>query len=415
MSERAVQTEPNEREYVDCPECAECGCLLPHEEDRMHYDVQTFCVDCFDERFANCDDCRSPIDTHGSYIAFYTVRTHRGDITVCEDCIGEYHTCTFCDEYVDTHNVTFIDGFTIACNECAENLAQCHTCGAIVPIDDSYYDEYNDVDLCSYCWHSSHTSFLHDYCYKPSPIFYGDVPEGKASTPFYAGLELEIDNGDDRRSCAHDLDAITEAIYLKTDASLNHGIEIVTHPCTLDYHLNTMPYDRIRDVARDYGFLSHDADTCGLHIHVNRDYFGTSVNAQDLQIAKLLILIDHMWDELVTFSRRSSYQLDSYAQKNSFKHEAWEPFAVIQYKLVEQKALGRYQALNITNEHTIEFRLFRGTLNVDTIKATIQLVHHMCKYVKRHSLAKVQTTNWNYLRSTFTDKELIDYCEKRGI
>lgn len=413
MSERA--TEPKEEEYVDCPECAECGYPLPHEEDRMQnvYDLQTFCVDCFYERFVTCDNCESLIDTHDSHIA--TVRTYRGDITVCEDCIDEYCKCSFCGEYVDRHNITFVDINTVACDECAENLIQCHECRVIVSIDDSGYDEYNDVYLCLYCWHTSQTSFLHDYLYKPSPIFYGDIPEGKTSTPFYVGLELEIDDGDDTNSCARELDAITDAIYLKTDSSLNHGIEIVTHPCTIDYHLNIMPYDRICDVARNYGFLSHNTETCGLHIHVNRDYFGSSVNTQDLQIAKLLILMDHMWDELVTFSRRSSYQLDNYAQKNNFKHEVGEPFATIPYKLVEQKALGRYQALNITNEHTIEFRFFRGTLNVDTIKAAIQLVHAMCKYVKGHSLATVQTTNWNHLRSTFTDKELIDYCEKRGI
>ena len=32
-----------------------------------------------------------------------------------------------------------------------------------------------------------------------------------------------------------------ENLYIKTDGSLNEGLELVTHPMTLEYHLNEMP------------------------------------------------------------------------------------------------------------------------------------------------------------------------------
>ena len=39
---------------------------------------------------------------------------------------------------------------------------------------------------------------------------------------------------------------------------------------------------------------------------------------------------------------------------------------------------GRYVAVNLNNYHTIEFRLFRGTLKYNTFIATLQMVNHIC-------------------------------------
>ena len=39
---------------------------------------------------------------------------------------------------------------------------------------------------------------------------------------------------------------------------------------------------------------------------------------------------------------------------------------------------GRYVAVNLNNYHTIEFRLFRGTLKYSTFIATLQMVNHIC-------------------------------------
>ena len=39
---------------------------------------------------------------------------------------------------------------------------------------------------------------------------------------------------------------------------------------------------------------------------------------------------------------------------------------------------GRYVAVNLNNYHTIEFRLFRGTLKLNTFIATLQMVETIC-------------------------------------
>ena len=42
----------------------------------------------------------------------------------------------------------------------------------------------------------------------------------------------------------------------------------------------------------------------------------------------------------------------------------------------------RHVAINLTNENTIEFRIFRGTLNPKRFLATLQFVDALCHFVK---------------------------------
>ena len=79
---------------------------------------------------------------------------------------------------------------------------------------------------------------MQSYCYKPEPIFYCDGFH-------YLGVKLEIDHGGEDHENARRLQAIanefTENIYIKHDGSLDEGMEIVTHPMSLNYHRNGMP------------------------------------------------------------------------------------------------------------------------------------------------------------------------------
>lgn len=82
---------------------------------------------------------------------------------------------------------------------------------------------------------------------------------------------MEIDDGNDANECADALADVTSAIYCKRDGSLgDEGVEIVTHPATLNYHLTKLAWDRIIETATDNGYTSHDTETCGLHVHVGR-------------------------------------------------------------------------------------------------------------------------------------------------
>ncbi len=113
-------------------------------------------------------------------------------------------------------------------------------------------------------------------------------------------------------------------IYCKHDGSLDDGFEIVTHPMTLEYHRNSMPWDCMLNELRDMGYLSHKANTCGLHIHVNRSAFGTTQTEQDACIARILYFFEKHWEELLKFSRRTEYQLSRWAARYGYKEQPKE-------------------------------------------------------------------------------------------
>lgn len=64
----------------------------------------------------------------------------------------------------------------------------------------------------------------------------------------YLGIELEIDNGGQNETNAQYIidfmNSTTENVYCKHDGSLNDGFEIVTHPCTIEYH-KQLPYKEL--------------------------------------------------------------------------------------------------------------------------------------------------------------------------
>ena len=156
---------------------------------------------------------------------------------VCSECIERY--CCVCDRCGATvwDSDAYGDEYTNLCQHCYDNYyTRCQTCEALMHIDDAYH--YGDGDYCSECYHDiiNENSSIKEYSYKPEPIFYGDNSR-------YFGVELEIDVAGKDCEYADELLNIAnedkEHIYIKSDGSLNDGMEIVTHPMTLDYHKTT--------------------------------------------------------------------------------------------------------------------------------------------------------------------------------
>ena len=76
---------------------------------------------------------------------------------------------------------------------------------------------------------------------------------------------------------------------------------------------------------------------------------------------------------------------------------------------------GRYVAVNLNNYHTIEFRLFRGTLKYNTVIASIELVNRICDtalYNDDESIAKI---SWSDFVAGITEPELIQYLKEKKL
>ena len=163
------------------------------------------------------------------------------DSYLCETCLHTETTrCQRCGERIWMDDNAG-DSYTPLCQHCYDRFyTRCEDCGRIMLQDDAYYESDDDYDARCYTCHCRHVSqrVIHDYYYKPNPVFFGD------GSRFY-GVELEVDDGGEINSNAAKIIEVAnfpeERIYIKHDGSLNEGFEIVTHPMTLEYHLKTMP------------------------------------------------------------------------------------------------------------------------------------------------------------------------------
>ncbi len=286
--------------------------------------------------------------------------TFLGGHSLCPTCLAE-RTC-ICDRCGDRIWLedACCDDDTTLCQDCADRYYErCADCGRLVELNRLHYLDDDDLDgYCEDCYNKiARESGVHTYSYKPEPIFYGDGPR-------YLGVELEIDGGGESNQNAIKIqnvgNALSDHIYIKHDGSLDEGLEIVTHPMTLDYHCNVMPWREVIQKALSLGYTSHQARTCGLHVHVNRSSLGSYHDVQEDTIARILFLVENFWNELLRFSRRTQEQMDKWASRYGRKDD---PKAVLHSAKCRDD---RYTCVNLTPDYTIEFRMFRGTLKYNT-------------------------------------------------
>ena len=408
--------------------CEHCGCVIPEGEERKTWNGNYICEDCTDEYYI-CDDCgdyMSPDDEISVYDGNRNLAKH-----VCPYCADEYPVCVECGERVLSECLVDTGwGGADLCEYCAENSDNwdfCANCGewheGCEYIDGDYYCESCAEEIRSHdCHNSENSGYVNSYGYKPRPRFHSVLEESDGNSPLYMGVELEIDSDDEDTNaveCAdelHDMDYNADFFYLKHDGSLNEpGIEIVTHPCTLAYHMQRFPWKEIVDTARSNGYSSHDIGTCGLHVHVSRDALGGDTDAQDLTIAKIVIMMDKLWDYLVKFSRRDYSQLQQWAKKMDARVDETDSDENAIEKTNAAAGYERYHALNLQNRNTIEFRLFRGTLKLNTIMATLQFVDGLCRYAMAHSVKECLATDWMDLASSIDYPEFRQYLRERGL
>ena len=165
------------------------------------------------------------------------------------------------------------------------------------------------------------------------------------------------------------------------------------------------------DRATSLGYRSHQARTCGLHVHVNRDALGDSESEQDAVIARILYFFERHWEELLKFSRRTQRQLEQWANRYGYQDH---PMEILDHAKKGYGG-GRYSSINLQNPDTIEFRIFRGTLKYNTLLATLQLVNRDCDVALFLSDLEVKGMSWTTFAAGCQEPELIQYLKERRI
>ena len=275
-------------------------------------------------------------------------------------------------------------------------------------IDNYYYDEEEGI------YHTEeriNNNIIQEYKKTNLP------PISSGKKDYFIGIELEMEKEGstlrERGEFIVDIlnesnDDFSSLLEWKKDGSLTDGVEMVTAPISLEiFRERVVP---VVEKLRENGFTSEKGGNCGNHIHISKNVFSEE------EQARLVLIYAKFEKQIKILSRRGT--------NNSYCRDVLENFDSLEVgnsmKIVDsQKNKSKSTAVNFSNKNTIEFRVFRGTMNTDKLIANIQLVQLLADW-SRKNLSIYDILNLNIVDfeneiwlNNYT--ELLNYCIEKEV
>lgn len=378
-------------------------------------------LDDFSKLETNCEFCNKPKKS--------TIKQGYRNINVCEECEVKLSVCdscrntTFCEKVKNSINEEFnlcphcnkrakcrrcnkleltfqFSTFTelsendglynttrvLSCKSCVQNHVKCDKC-------EHYYN--SKYKICTCQMPEDFRNYIHGHDYN----VLHELEMDYGTNELY-GMEVEVGVSRKYRDLYKDIYTSTAKNILKGNAvavydssidfldrknNIRHGwrgFEIVTRP--LNYE-NMIGFINLLSNKRSEFLRSWQIETTGIHIHVNRKYLTR------IDIGKILLFINNPKNKnLVEFvSKRISTK---FAKLNSKKK-------ITDYD--NDADICHYEAINTNKASTIEFRIFRGTLNQSTLISYLQFVRSLIEFVKQVPISSLDEEAYiNFVFST---------------
>ena len=306
---------------------------------------------------------------------------------------GINRRCSNCTtEWLQEDDIYFNDNIgTIVCHNCNDR-------------ENSPNDYGDDED--------NNENEINSWGYKPDTIFHITQrnttldQEFTKNTPTF-GVELETEykgqeSGMLQRAAGYANNQTNGFVYVKDDCSLRSGIELVSHPGTLDYWQNhSQGYQEALLFLRSKNFRAWTTSRCGLHIHISKASFVNPMHEM-----KFIYFIFRNKNTMVDLVGRNSpfaqYNLDSFLggvdpdddEDDEYNNQRWssthpKPTLIEIAKGVRKDGtrvghpLERNLAVNRLNKDTHELRIFRPSLLFATVLSYVEFVHCLFEYTKQ--------------------------------
>ena len=335
-------------------------------------------------------------------------------------------TCERCyNRFSDDMEHVEIEGRTY-CEDCAENADTCDDCGCLT----MRATHVGGGLYCPDCAERHIDLEPYGHTYAQRFLSMGERDSGRG---LYLGVELETvaDNAEDWARCVRNqVQEVTgnrDDCSCKEDSSLDYGgVEIVTQPATPEWHLLAGFWDGVRDEAGGFGAESETTDCCGLHVHVNRDFFGETDGERRPALVTMKRLLERFCEEFAEMSRREDFgwcRMDSDEDLGLYpedcprrkRRESWD-----------KRRSDHNHALNYANSATVELRIFRGTLDEGDFDATVECVAALALISRAlgRSGGMVESWTWGDLRTEMLcaldaegipSEELATYMDGMGL
>jgi len=316
-------------------------------------------------------------------------------------CILKYYKDKGLDLRLNARNLAErfnIDDHTFICGDC-NYLENCEMGGQV----------YNDESVCEQCLSDDYTYseaqdtyISHDdyatemyeennrddeYVYAwdydvADELGFKYLPNQDRKTTVTYGIELEVER---RRNAYDDIaqyvhEEVEDFARLKSDGSLSNGFEIVTTPCSYEYQKEKWSKFLKSDLIKQ--LRGWKTDTAGLHIHIGKKQLKPS------EIGKLLIFIN---------SEENAQLIDDIAGRTSYQWAKKHPKKITD-SLYRTSRDDRYEAVNMSNEHTVELRIFKSNLSHNGFMRVLEFADALVHFAKQTGLSGMSLHYKSFLR-----------------
>lgn len=227
-------------------------------------------------------------------------------------------------------------------------------------------------------------------------------------TPLKTGIELEIMAKPDQR--VHLRKIRSNWFWFQYDGSLgDSGWELTTIPLDSKTAKKPKTFDILCNELTKYATSYENRET-GLHVHLSRDHFFTRQDpgTERANIVKAVFLYSYVLQNANNRIFLRSY--NDYASRIDIKqaralYDVGVKYIKNNYLLDLQNDIytsiprSRYNAINITNPNTVEFRQGKGTIKAESIARMVEYCQLIAKYASTKPFAAMELNKFKLYAS----------------
>jgi hypothetical protein len=371
--------------------CYRAGCRNNHRPDsrtvrvwQNTYDYTGWSSSCYDHA-ARCTECGT---ITGSIENMAHIRNFGA---VCSDCLMDASSCPRCMD--NCYSLDYEVRGQMCCEDCY----------------DAWQEENNRVIFGYHGWGGDSTPVANPWSTRHRGLYFG------------VELEVESIRGDREENASSILetakhipelrplyDAERLPLRAEEDGSLDDGFELITLPFGLPDHRKL--WRSVLNRTNTRNIRSHSTETCGLHIHVSRAALTPT------QLARMVIFVNDPNNEKLVRAIARRY----HCGYSRVKNKTWAG-VVREVRLDRRHDNDRYELLNLTNQHTVEFRMFRGSTNPDAVVGALEFVNALVRFCGQSRINNEDVNGLNFLRYLTSHalrretKTLREYLMNRGV
>lgn len=316
-------------------------------------------------------------------------------IGVCIDCYDELECCSYCNE----KQLSLKNGI---CSLCISTSAR--TLGYSDKPDSMFHrinrGRIDNPPLITYKSSGRSNGKHIDYEHFGVEIE-TDVESGTNSNPTVIGRKLaSLIHLIGKGSTGNE-----SLLYSKEDCTC--FVEVVSHPMSWNYWLlyGQEIFYTLFQKLKENKLFGYSASNSGMHIHVSRK----AIKPYNLNKIMQFVSRGGNYQFILDISQRTDEKLQEWASPYLGSESRRKLFGCITDYYLAQEMLERSSAINLHNKQTVEFRIFRGTLNFQSFSKNLEFVHSLLQWVKVTPLRVCKGSEGLPSFLDFLDKNQNDY------